>query len=173
MKAAKTGGISPLMKGALIVTLLLTAASFGVRQWREQQAALLPAAAVAAGPAAVEKRPPVDPASPVAAPSEGLRAPVAAASVDAMASRLPPPPPPGVQVKAVPPPPPPPSFRLIGAYADEGRKVAIFAYGNQVLTVRPGDGLPEDFILKALHPQSVVVQRQSNKEQIEMHLGKP
>lgn len=169
--------ISPLMRWALIATLLLTAASFAIRYWREQRAETVappPTASLATAPATTSARPAApENASPLP-PSEGLRAPSPPATIDAMAQRRPPePPPPPPAAPSAPPPPPPPSFRLIGAYSDGGQSYAIFSHGQQVLTVRPGDGLPEDFIVKSLNATRVSIERQSTREIIEMPLGTP
>lgn len=190
-QSVRTGGWKGLPRGlriALIVTLILTVASFAVRQWRQSRSSPKSAAelslpaqdktAAGSGNSAPATGPAPGPAAAVPQPSTGLRPVVPAASVNPMGSRSPPPPKPEETAKAepVPPPPPPlppPSFRLIGRYADASRLTVFFVQNDQVIAVKPGDALPDGFVLKSVRQDGVTVMRRANREKIEMPLEMP
>ncbi len=181
---------------ALAAALALTAASYGVRAWREaRQAADLQESVVAAAPPANHAAPvsasaPAAAASPTAegktagaapvgkpnsAPA-GLRPQVPAASHDAMQSRRAPPPLPVGEAPPPPPPPvalPPPNFRVIGRYAEGDLNRIILAHDNTVLVAKRGDTLPDGFRLRAIRADAIVVVRLANQEKIEIPLGNP
>lgn len=178
-------GISRGMRTALIITLLLTGASFGIRQWRESKATGTPpsfdntAENRTATPLSTVATTKPTPPSPTIA---GLRAESPAAQGNPMARRNAPPPPvespkspeQTPQQQVVPPPAQdPPAFRLIGRHLDGKRWTAFFAHDNHVIAASPRTELPGGFVLHAIRKNSVLVIRRSNREKIEMPMEMP
>jgi len=172
---------------ALVATLVLTVASFAVRQWRQSRVeppepVALASPETAPKPAVAETAAPTlasgAPESKAPAASPGLRPALPGATTNAMASRQPPAPPPTPipQANDAPPPLPvlpPPAFRLIGRYVDKRGPVAFFVHEDRVLAARRGEKLPGDFVLRTIREDRVTVLRPSNKETIDMPLGTP
>ncbi len=181
-------GMSQGLKIALIITLILTVFSFGVRKWR-QSSNENPATLQETGSKGIESANNSAPAKAEAsiqgtATSAGLRPPALTASLNPMARRnapvapaeppkspdQPPPPP------TSPPPPTqlePPAFRLIGAHLDGKSWTAFFSHDKKVIAARPRAELPGGFELKTIDKDSVTVLRRSNREKIEMPLEMP
>ena len=172
---------------ALIVTIVLTVFSFGVRKWRQANTDVAAPAESAAsaenGEAANTANTNPPSAQPPASAPAGLRSEAPAASQNPMARRnAPPTPPPAEAAKETPPPAPtpapepqlaPPSFRLIGVHTDGKQRTVFFAVADKVIPARPGTELPDGFALKSIKKDGVTVIRRSNREKIEMPLEMP
>lgn len=180
-KQPGASGLSRGMRMALIVTLILTVLSFGIRKWR-QASNEPPVAAAQDKPNSNRVMGTSSPASDQPSTNTSLRQEVPAASANPMTRRnLPPPPPQNANTNKPPPPPPPPpppkldppAFRLIGAHVDGKRWTAFFAHGNSVIAARPKTELPGGFMLKSINRNSATVIRRANQEKIEMPLEMP
>jgi len=172
--------ISPPMRLLLVVTLLLTALSYGVRSWRESAA--LPPVIEGAVPAhsgiADGGKDDETNSMPMRNP-DVLRPIWPTASIDAMASRQAPAVVPSGNAEgstpAVAPTPalPDPSFRLVGRYADGKRGQIFFAHGEELIAVRVGQSLPDGFVLKAASNDKVTVIRTLDGRLFDMTLEAP
>ena len=177
-------GMSNGMRIALIVTLILTAGSFGVRKWRELRAAPEAPSIQSDTPTGREASSP--PSAAIASPSNqktGLRSELPAAQANPMTRRnapsVPPPAPQEAQKAPEQPPPPPPpqleppAFRLIGRHLEGKLWTVFFAHNNHVIAATPKTELPGGFILQSIKKNGVTVIRRSNREKIEMPLELP
>ena len=174
-------GVSKPMLGLLIATVVLTAASFAVREWRESAAR----PAVIEGAVPMHATEPVPPgaapdAAPAGAPSgrgvDGPRQSWPNASINAMARRgasaqpqaptepqAPPPPPP-------PPSLPPPNFQLMGRFIDGKVRYLFFVQGDKLIPVKPGQVIADGFILQSWRGDKATIVRKEDGQKFEMTL---
>ena len=177
-------GMSNGMRIALIVTIILTAASFGVRKWRELRATPETQSNLSDTPTVRETSSPQASATSSSSNQKiGLRPELPAAQANPMTRRNAPPATPAAPQEAQkapdqPPPPPPPqleppAFRLIGRHLEGKHWTVFFAHNNHVIAAAPKTELPGGFILQSIKKNGVTVIRRSNREKIEMPLEMP
>lgn len=172
--------ISPPMRLLLVVTLLLTALSYGVRSWRESAA--LPPVIEGAVPAhsGIADGGKDDESSSMPMRNPDVLRPIwPTASIDAMASRQAPPAAQSENAEGATPAAapatalPPPSFRLVGRYADGKKGQVFFAHGEALIAVRVGQALPDGFVLKSASHDKVTVIRTLDGHLFDMTLEAP
>lgn len=172
-------GVSKPMLGLLLVTVVLTAASYAVREWRESSAR--PAVIEGAVPAYSEQTPPgTTPEAALPAPPgrgvDGPRQSWPSASINAMTRR-------GASAQAqastepqaAPPPPPPtplppPNFQLMGRFVDGKVRYLFFVQGDKFFPVKPGQVIADGFILQSWRGDKATIVRKEDGQKFEMTL---